>query len=100
MAGAVHCRPGVVSDPFRSGWPLAAQDWIDIIQGVPGAGEAQQRDWSELYARIERLGNGALRRGRPSELLGIWQATTNPRQVYNLRAGTRTEVEDCIAAFT
>ena len=69
--------------------PLADQDWIDIIQWVPGAGEAQQQDWSQIYAQIDSLGKGTIRRGDPATLQEYWRASTDPLQVYQLSAQTR-----------
>ncbi len=33
-------------------------DGIDVIQWVPGSGEAAEKDWTDLYKRIDSLGKG------------------------------------------
>jgi 5-methyltetrahydrofolate--homocysteine methyltransferase len=76
---------------------LTAMPGIDIIQWVPGAGEAQARDWSDLYDRIDRLGKGTIRARTAREAVAMWRTRRNRLFVCQLRVGSKAEAEDCIA---
>lgn len=69
---------------------------LDLIQWVPGAGEAQQRDWTGLFDRIDALGKGQLRGGQASEVKRLWQKNRSRKLFFGLRAESRAEVEDCL----
>jgi hypothetical protein len=75
-------------------------DKIKVIQWQPGAGEAARRDWSELYARIDRLGKGHLRGGGALRVQTIWQACRSDHLCLRVNGlGSPAEAEDFVGAF-
>jgi len=60
-------------DAIRHLEAVCAIDKIMLIQWQPGAGEAAEQDWTDLYARIDRLGTGQLRSGNRDEVKRLWR---------------------------
>jgi hypothetical protein len=76
---------------------LCAIEELEVIQWVPGAGPGEQQDWTALFDRIDSLGKGQWRGGRPAEVKRLWQKYGRRKMVFTLHAQSRAEVEDCLA---
>lgn len=70
---------------------------LDLIQWVPGAGQGEQRDWSDLFDRIDALGKGQIHGGRPSVVKELWQKYRSRKLFFSLQAQSRAEIDDCLA---
>lgn len=75
---------------------LCALEELDVVQWVAGAGN-DQRDWSDLYRQIDRLGKGQILGGNAAALERRRHELSAGRLFWNLRAGSRAEAEDVIA---
>jgi hypothetical protein len=72
---------------------------LDIVQWVPGSGEASTQDWTWLYDRIDALGKGQIRGGSAESIKHLWERYGSRKLVAGLSAGSRQEVEACIEAL-
>jgi 5-methyltetrahydrofolate--homocysteine methyltransferase len=72
---------------------------LDLVQWVAGAGPGERQDWTALYARIDALGKGQVRGGDAEMAKRLWQGYRTRKLFYSLRAQSRAEVEDCLAAL-
>ncbi len=70
---------------------------LDLIQWVPGAGQGEQQDWTELFDHIDALGKGQIRSGCPSVVKELWQKYRSRKLFFGLQAQSQAEVEDCLA---
>ena len=75
---------------------LCEIDALDLIQWVPGAGQ-EQKDWSELFDRIDAFGKGQMRGGGSDTIKALWQKYRSRKLFFTLRAESQSEVEDCLA---
>lgn len=75
---------------------LCEIDELDVIQWQPGAGNAENQDWSWLYRRIDSLGKGQIRLGGAEQFRRYCQENRNRKLFFCLSAGSRAEVEDCL----
>jgi 5-methyltetrahydrofolate--homocysteine methyltransferase len=69
---------------------------LDLVQWVPGAGEGEGRDWTELYDRIDALGKGQLRGADVARAESVWRKYRSRKIYFRLRAESRAQVEDCL----
>jgi hypothetical protein len=87
-------------DAIRHLEAICEIDKIKVIQWQPGAGNAAQRDWNELYARIDGLGKGHLRGGSPDEVRKLWRGYRSNYLCCGVSGVTsRMQAEDVIASF-
>lgn len=76
---------------------------LRVIQWQRGAGLAEQQDWTGLYDRIDACGKGMLRGWHydavnPETAKALWRKYRDPGLfVVELQAGSKAEVEDCLA---
>jgi len=84
-------------DAIRHLPELCSIEDLGVIQWVPGAGEAAERDWSDLYKRIDDLGKGQLRYARADEAKQLWQECRTRKLYLNLKGQSQAEIEDCLA---
>ena len=70
---------------------------LDVVQWQPGAGNAEAQDWTWLHDRIDSLGKGQLLGGTAAEVEALWQKYESKKLFFRLSAGSRAEVEDCLA---
>ncbi|MDD5705188.1 MAG: hypothetical protein PHR35_04640 [Kiritimatiellae bacterium] len=75
---------------------LCEIEGLDVIQWVPGAGQ-EQKDWNELFDRIDAFGKGQIRGGGPEHVKNLWLKYRSRKLFCTLQAGSRSEVEDCLA---
>ena len=54
-------------------------DKIKVIQWVPGAGDAKDMDWSNLYKKINALGRGLMLYCHTDEVMDLWKAYSSSR---------------------
>lgn len=78
---------------------LCEIDELDVIQWMPGAGNAGNQDWSWLYRRIDSLGKGQIRYGNAEQLRQLYQESRSRKLFFGLSAGSRAEAEDCLAEW-
>lgn len=71
-------------DAIRHAEKLCGIPRLDIMQWVPGAGEAQQRDWIDLYERFDRWGKGQILGGSPDRCRLYRSRLTANRLFLNL----------------
>ena len=77
---------------------LCEIDDLDVVQWVAGDGPGQERDWTDLYLRVDALGKGQIR-GGSADALRDWRARLATRKLYwRLSAETREEAEAVILA--
>ena len=86
-------------DAIRHLEALCEMEELDVIQWVPGTGNPEKQDWTPLFDRIDSLGKGQIRGGKPADVLRIWQQYRNRAIFFGLNAKSQTEVEDCLAAL-
>ncbi|MBN1445074.1 MAG: hypothetical protein JW957_03080 [Candidatus Omnitrophica bacterium] len=55
---------------------------IDIIQWVPGAGEPFEKDWSELYRKIDSFGKGQILVTSPERARKLWEECKSRKIVF------------------
>ena len=67
---------------------------IRVIQWQPGAGNAQDADWSWLHRRIDELGKGQVRGGTPRKVLEDWRGSRCGTQFFHVRVESREEFEE------
>lgn len=73
---------------------------LDIVQWVPGAGNAESADWTWLYQKIDNLGKGQIIPGNASDIISLASRLNNPKQFYHLQgATTSSEVEKVMEMF-
>ena len=72
---------------------------LGVIQWQPGAGNAEATDWSELYARIDSLGKGLIRGGRPQQVIEAWKKSRSRRQFFSVRVDDREQFDELLAAL-
>jgi 5-methyltetrahydrofolate--homocysteine methyltransferase len=72
---------------------------LDVIQWVPGSGNAEKTDWAWLEQRIDSLGKGQLRYTDLNQLRKIHQDSLSRRQYVFTWASSRAEIEDCVATL-
>ncbi|HML48136.1 MAG TPA: hypothetical protein PKE04_15445 [Clostridia bacterium] len=79
---------------------LAKIDKLDIIQWVPGAGEASEKDWTSLYQRAVELGKGLILGGNAQNILRLCDALPS-RKLFFHGHGFETvgQAEDFLAAL-
>ncbi len=70
---------------------LCAIPELDCIQWVPGAGEAEHQDWTDLFLRIDELGKGNYLPGDPDELLRLPKSLRGPKTIFKTETATRDE---------
>lgn len=76
-------------------------DKIKAIQWVPGAGEAQSQDWSELYARVDALGRGNFLGGRREHIERYARQYQSDYGCYRVHCDiTPEEAEDFLAGLS
>jgi len=73
--------------------------WIDVIQWVPGSGEAQSMDWTSLYRRIDELGKGQIRGGDPETIKRLWDEYESRKLFFRMHAETREVAEKALRDF-
>jgi hypothetical protein len=78
---------------------LCALDKLDIVQWVPGDGEAATRDWTDLYDRIDALGKGQIRGGTCDKIREMSERYRTRKLFCRLNAGTKEEAETCLQQF-
>ena len=78
---------------------LCELEEIDIIQWIPGAGEASSQDWTWLYDKIDSLGKGQWRGGSIEQIRDILDRTESRMLVLDIDGASRQEIEDLIAEF-
>lgn len=66
---------------------------LGVIQWVAGAGEAETKDWTWLYDKIDGLGKGTILSGTPAEVEAQWRKYRSRRLYFYLCASARSEVE-------
>ena len=59
-----------------------------MIQWVPGAGEAEKRDWSDLFLRIDQLGKGQIRYAGTAEDIKIMMGRYRSPKVFYIMGAT------------
>jgi 5-methyltetrahydrofolate--homocysteine methyltransferase len=72
---------------------------LDLVQWVAGAGRGEQQDWTALYDQIDALGKGQVRGGSAQTVQELWRRYRTRKLYVHLRAESRGEVEDCLAAL-
>jgi 5-methyltetrahydrofolate--homocysteine methyltransferase len=75
--------------------PLSELKELHVVQWAPGTADPG-RDWSDVYARIDGLGKGQMRRGNADEVLHAWRELQTRRLFWHLDAQTDSEVERCL----
>jgi 5-methyltetrahydrofolate--homocysteine methyltransferase len=86
-------------DAIRHLEALCGLPELDVIQWVPGTGNPEKQDWTLLFDRIDALGKGQIRGGKPADVCRIWQQYRSRAIFFGLQAESQTEVEDCLAAL-
>lgn len=77
---------------------LCSLERLGVVQWVAGAAD-QDRDWSDLYRRIDALGKGLIL-GGPRRSLDRWASELSTRRLFwNLSGGDRAEVEAALEAY-
>ncbi|MDK1030432.1 MAG: hypothetical protein QGD94_00320 [Planctomycetia bacterium] len=66
---------------------------LDIIQWVPGAGEAETQDWTGLYEKIDALGKGQILGGKPEQFRRLLRKLKSPKLFFGLDVASRDEAE-------
>ena len=84
-------------DAIRHLEAICGIDGIHIIQWVPGAGEAAEQDWTDLYARIDRLGKGQIRGGDMETLRRLWGEYASRKLFWRMSAESKGHAEDLLA---
>jgi len=72
---------------------LCKIDSLDVIQWVPGAGDAEARDWTWLYTKIDALGKGQILGGSAEEIKLRWGQLKSRKLFFGLDAKSREEAE-------
>ena len=70
---------------------LCALEGLDVIQWVPGAGEADERDWSDLYRRIDALGKGQILSCSQEQFRAFAREFRSPQLFLKTSASSRDE---------
>lgn len=78
---------------------LCSLERLDVVQWVPGAGIGEERDWTDLYQRIDDLGKGQIRYGDGATMQALWDRYQSPKLFWNLRAESRAQAEDVLASM-
>ena len=71
---------------------------ISVIQWQPGV-KALERDWSDLYRRIDRLGKGVYVLAIPERLRRFRETVRNRMLCCELRTASRREADAALAEF-
>ncbi|HBE04726.1 MAG: hypothetical protein A2096_13025 [Spirochaetes bacterium GWF1_41_5] len=66
---------------------------LSVIQWQPGAGEAANRDWMDLYKKIDKLGFGQVFSVPPEKALEIWEKINSKQLCFNFGFDTMEETE-------
>jgi hypothetical protein len=72
---------------------LCAIDGIDVIQWVPGSGEAEEQDWTWLYERIDALGKGQILWKDQAAVKRIWRTFRSRKLFFSTRAESADDAE-------
>lgn len=78
---------------------LCRMDRLDVIAFMPGTGN-EDKDWSELATKIDRLGKGHLfasTKTSHAEIKAAWQKYKSRKLFFCAEAASRMEAEDFIA---
>jgi len=67
---------------------------IDIIQWVPGAGQAEKENWTELYHKIDALGKGQIIGATGYQIERMWREFSSRKLFFRSGASSRKEAED------
>ena len=79
---------------------LCEIDEIDVIQWVPGSGEAEKKDWTELYQEIDTRGKGQILWVRDhDQIRHIWDEFQSRKLFFVTSASSVKEAEDLIRSF-
>jgi 5-methyltetrahydrofolate--homocysteine methyltransferase len=70
-------------DAIRHLETLCEMPELDVIQWVPGSGEAERQDWTWLLDKIDELGKGTIRGGTLDDLPTLWDRLKSRRIVWN-----------------
>lgn len=73
-------------DAIRHLEALCGTEGIDIIQWVPGSGEAETQDWTWLYERIDALGKGQILWKDQETVKRMWRTFRSRRLFFCTRA--------------
>ena len=79
-------------DAIRHLDSIASIDGLDIIQWVPGAGDGDLKDWTELRNRFDDLGLGQLDGGNAEHIKSTWQSRKSKCLVYHPDVSSRDEL--------
>ena len=69
---------------------------LDMIAWMPGASN-DDKDWTDLYRTIDRLGKGHTRRASQAEIRTVWQTYQSRKLFFYTTAPSRMQAEDFIA---
>lgn len=75
---------------------LCAVDNVDVIQWVPGAGEAETTDWTNLHVKIDQLGKGQVLYKNPQQARKLLKLLKSKKLFFKLTADSRKEAEEFI----
>ena len=70
---------------------------LDVIQWMPGAGEASGRDWTDLFRRIDAFGKGLYISASPEQVKHLSRELKSPKLYFNAKVGSRREAEKLLA---
>ena len=65
---------------------------LDIIQWVPGAGEAKKQDWTDLYMRILKSGKGVVMKTHVDEAEALLKKY-NSKKMYIIISGIKSQMQ-------
>ena len=69
---------------------------LDVIQWVPGAGEASQQNWMDLYRKIDSLGKGQIFWKSPDEIKYLWKELKSRRLFFVTSVKSKKDAEDLL----
>ncbi len=66
---------------------------IDVIQWVPGSGEAEKKDWTELYKKIDNFGKGQILGGDQERIKRFLKELKSRKLFFVTEARSRKEAK-------
>ena len=69
---------------------------IDVIQWVPGSGEAEKKDWTELYEKIDSFGKGQILWGDAERIKYLARKLRSRQLFFVTKARSRKEAESLL----
>ncbi len=78
---------------------LCELDDLDIVQWVPGSGEAEHQDWTDLYRRIDALGKGQMIGTDRERIAQFWGEFRSRKLFFHTSAVSQEDAADILSGL-